>query len=134
LNPELEEKLEGATIDYIDGGAFGGTFEVRRESEASVPQGRLNFGDPTVKKIHELLKSEINPAIAMHGGFAELVDVKDNVVYLRLAGGCQGCGMAAVTLRNGIELRIKEECPEIVGIVDSTDHAGGTNPYFQAAR
>ena len=71
--------------------------------------------------------------IAAHGGYAELVAVEAPVAYLRMGGGCQGCGMAHVTLKRGIEARIREAVPEVTGVVDSTDHAGGANPYFRAA-
>ena len=77
---------------------------------------------------------QINPQIAAHGGFAELVAVDGSIAYLRMGGGCQGCGMAAVTLSQGIEVAILDTVPEITEVVDVTDHAGGTNPYYQAAK
>jgi Fe/S biogenesis protein NfuA len=81
-------------------------------------------------KVQELIDSTINPAVAGHGGFVQLVEVKDNKVYLQMGGGCQGCGAADVTLKAGIERLIKEEMPEIEEVLDSTDHASGTNPYY----
>ena len=78
--------------------------------------------------------SQINPSIASHGGYAELVAVEEDVAYLRLSGGCQGCGMASVTLSQGIEVVIKESVPEITRVVDVTDHASGANPYFESAK
>ena len=81
-------------------------------------------------KVQELIDSTINPAVAGHGGFVQLVDVKDNRVYIQMGGGCQGCGAADVTLKAGIERLIKEELPEIEEVLDSTDHASGTNPYY----
>ena len=77
---------------------------------------------------------QINPQIAAHGGFAELVAVEGSIAYLRMGGGCQGCGMAAVTLSQGIEVAILDSVPEITEVVDVTDHAGGTNPYYEAAK
>jgi Thioredoxin-like proteins and domains len=132
-----EAKLEGATIDYIDGGILRGVFEVtlkRPEAEGAADHragSHLDFSNPQIKKISELLEQEINPAIASHGGTAELVDVKDNYVYLRMGGGCQGCASSAATLKAGIEMRIKEEVPEIIAVIDQTDHAAGENPYFK---
>jgi Fe/S biogenesis protein NfuA len=82
------------------------------------------------EKVQELLDTSINPAVAGHGGYIELLDVKDNTVYLRMTGGCQGCGAADVTLKAGIERLLKEEIPEIQEILDTTDHAAGTNPYY----
>ena len=81
-------------------------------------------------KVQQLFDTEINPAVGTHGGFVDLVDVKRNVVYLRMGGGCQGCGMADVTLRQGIERAIRNLVPEVGEILDVTDHAGGKNPYY----
>ena len=85
------------------------------------------------EKIQELIDTKINPGVAGHGGHVQLLDVKDNVVYLKLGGGCQGCGMVDVTLKQGIEKMIKAVVPEIREVVDTTDHKGGTNPYYQAS-
>ena len=81
-------------------------------------------------KVQQLLDESINPAVANHGGYVQLIDVKDNVVYIQMGGGCQGCGMADVTLKAGIERMIKEEIPEVVEVLDTTDHASGNNPYY----
>jgi len=85
------------------------------------------------ERVRTVLERQINPAVASHGGRAELVEVSESgVVSLRLSGGCQGCGMAAQTLRNGIEVALRDNIPEITEIVDVTDHAAGENPYVQA--
>ena len=81
-----------------------------------------------------MLEEQINPAIASHGGRADLVAVEDWIAYLRLSGGCQGCGMASVTLSQGIEVAILDAIPEITEVVDVTDHASGDNPYYEAAK
>ena len=81
-------------------------------------------------KVQELLDSTINPAVAGHGGYVQLIDVRDNKVYLQLGGGCQGCGAADITLKAGIERLLKEELPEIEEVLDTTDHDAGTNPYY----
>jgi Fe-S cluster biogenesis protein NfuA len=86
------------------------------------------------KKVQRLLEREINPALGMHGGWVELIDVKRNSVYLRLGGGCQGCGAADMTLKQGIEKSIRESIPEVGEILDTTDHAAGRNPYYQPRR
>jgi Fe-S cluster biogenesis protein NfuA len=83
------------------------------------------------KKVQNLLEREINPALGMHGGWVELIDVRKNAVYLRLGGGCQGCGSANMTLKMGIEKAIREQIPEVGEILDTTDHAAGRNPYYQ---
>jgi Fe/S biogenesis protein NfuA len=81
-------------------------------------------------RVQELIDSMINPAVAGHGGFVELVDVQDNRVYLLMGGGCQGCGAADITLKQGIERLIKEEIPEVAEVLDATDHSAGSNPYY----
>jgi Fe/S biogenesis protein NfuA len=81
-------------------------------------------------RVQELIDTMINPAVAGHGGFVELIDVQDNRVYLQMGGGCQGCGAADVTLKSGIERLIKEELPEVAEVLDTTDHGAGTNPYY----
>jgi Fe/S biogenesis protein NfuA len=81
-------------------------------------------------RVQELIDSMINPAVAGHGGFVELIDVQDNRVYLQMGGGCQGCGAADITLKSGIERLIKEEIPEVTEVLDTTDHAAGHNPYY----
>lgn len=85
-------------------------------------------------RVQYLLDTAINPAVAGHGGMVSLVDVKDNTVYLQMGGGCQGCGAADVTLRQGVERMIREEVPEVLEIIDLTDHAAGQNPYYAASK
>ncbi len=84
-------------------------------------------------QIQHLLDTQINPAVANHGGSISLIDVQENTVYIRMEGGCQGCGMASATLKLGVESTIREAIPEVGEILDITDHAGGRNPYFAAA-
>ena len=89
---------------------------------------------PEGKLIQALLDERVNPAVASHGGHISLVDVQDDTVYIRLEGGCQGCGMADVTLKQGIETEIKQAVPNITAVLDVTDHAGGSNPYYQPGK
>ncbi len=96
------------------------------------PPGDLT--GPIAEKVTQLLESQINPSIASHGGTARLVAEEEGVVYLELGGGCQGCGMASVTLKQGIERLLREAVPEIVEVVDVTDHRGGTNPYYAPSK
>ena len=98
----------------------------------SAPAGDLS--GPLAEQIAQVLDQQVNPAIAAHGGHASLVSEEDGVVYLQLGGGCQGCGMAAVTLRQGIEQILRDAIPAIVEIVDVTDHQGGDNPYYAASK
>ena len=92
------------------------------------------MSDELRSKVQELIDTMINPAIAGHGGFVDLIDVQDNRVYLQMGGGCQGCGAADVTLKSGIERLIKDELPEVVEVLDTTDHASGTNPYYTSGK
>ena len=85
---------------------------------------------PEALAIRDLLKTQINPSVAEHGGHIALIDVQPDTVYIRLEGGCQGCGMADVTLKNGIETAIKQTVPTISAVLDVTDHDGGNNPYY----
>ena len=85
-------------------------------------------------KVQTIFETEINPAVAQHGGHIDLLDVKDSKVYIRLGGGCQGCGMADVTLRQGIEASIRREIPEVDEILDTTDHASGANPFYAPSK
>ena len=89
---------------------------------------------PTGKAVREVLDSRINPAVAGHGGHISLIDVRPPRVYLRLEGGCQGCGMADVTLKQGVEAEIMRAAPEINEILDVTEHAAGSNPYYQPGK
>ena len=91
---------------------------------------------PEVQKevIQNLLDFEVNPSVAAHGGFFTLLDVADNNVYVELGGGCQGCGMADVTLRQGVEKRMREVFPDMVELIDNTEHADGTNPYYSPGK
>ncbi|MBF8279245.1 MAG: uncharacterized protein HW385_677 [candidate division NC10 bacterium] len=93
------------------------------------------MGDLDLKeRVQHLLDTSINPGVAGHGGFVRLMDVQDNVVYVQMGGGCQGCGMADVTLKAGIESLIKEEIPEVTEVLDTTDHAAGRNPYYTPSK
>ncbi len=90
--------------------------------------------DALYDRVAMIFDTRINPMVASHGGRVDLIDVQDGVVLLRLMGGCQGCGMASVTLRNGIEATLRQLTPEVRAIVDVTDHAAGVNPYYASAK
>ncbi len=99
--------------------------------------GGMPVGDLTgdvAQRVLQVLERQINPSIASHGGHAELAGIEGATAYLRLGGGCQGCGMATVTLSQGIEVAITQAVSEIDRVVDVTDHASGTNPYFEQAK
>ncbi len=98
----------------------------------AAPKGSLD--GPLADQVAQVLAEAVNPAIASHGGRAELVSVDGTIAYLKLGGGCQGCGMAQVTLKQGIERILRESIPELTDIVDVTDHASGTDPYYQRSK
>jgi Fe-S cluster biogenesis protein NfuA len=108
------------------------------KSEAAAGGGGGGGGgtddDTLYERVAHLFDEQVNPMVARHGGRVELIDVQDAVVMLRMMGGCQGCGMADVTLRQGIEAMLQQYVPAVKGVVDITDHTSGTNPYFAAAK
>lgn len=125
------KNLDGAIIAVVDGGLA--IDNPNSPSPAIDIAGGAALDGPVAQRVEALLQQNINPAIASHGGWAELAGVDGSVAYLKLGGGCQGCGMAQVTLRQGIERTILENVPEITSVVDVTDHASGENPYYEAS-
>jgi Fe/S biogenesis protein NfuA len=105
-----------------------------RTPSTAPPAPPGNLETDVARRVIAVLERDVNPNIAAHGGHAELVGIEGATAYLRLGGGCQGCGMASVTLSQGIEVAITEAVPEINAIVDITDHASGNNPYFEPAK
>jgi Fe/S biogenesis protein NfuA len=135
ITADSVDKVRGATLDFVGSGMVmqnPNRPSVSPAVGASRPQADLS--GPVAQRVSQVLEEQINPAIAAHGGMAELVAVEDSIAYLRLGGGCQGCGMAAVTLGQGIEVAILDSVPEITEVVDVTDHASGDNPYFESAK
>ena len=101
---------------------------VIHDEDQPLPRPGLETKDG--KMIESILEQSINPKIASHGGRISLVDVQDDTVYIRMEGGCQGCGMADVTLKQGVVTEIQAKVPAIKHVLDMTDHAGGSNPYY----
>jgi Fe/S biogenesis protein NfuA len=134
------DKVRGATLDVAGDPVEGGLVLDNPNSPspvvgtAATARPSADLSGDVAQRLVQVLDSQINPSIASHGGHAELVAVEEGTAYLRLSGGCQGCGMASVTLTQGIEVVIKESIPEITNVVDVTDHASGTNPYFESAK
>jgi Fe/S biogenesis protein NfuA len=125
VDPDSQTHVEEATVDYVEG-LMGAGFKIERPR--SLPDG---VDGDLVTRVQTVLDERINPSVAGHGGRVSLIDLRDKTVFLKLEGGCQGCGMADVTLKQGIEVMIKESVPEIEAIYDVTDHADGKNPYYQ---
>jgi Fe/S biogenesis protein NfuA len=151
------EKLRGATIDWSEDPSHTG-FVVLNPNKpprapvflptlpmspgarpavsgpASAITPGIGLDSDVARHVIAVLDQDVNPSIASHGGHAELAGIEGTTAYLRLGGGCVGCGMATVTLSQGIEVAITQAVPEIKDVVDVTDHASGTNPYFEQAK
>ena len=127
VDPESAILLEGATVDWVET-IQGSGFKV--ENPNIKPIGEATPAGPLADRVKHVIEYQINPSIAGHGGAVTLVDVRDDVIYLQMQGGCQGCGMAAVTLAQGIKRILLETLPEIRDIVDVTNHDAGANPYY----
>ena len=125
VDPHSAERLENATVDFIERNGASG-FEVRTETskEPVFASGSLS------ERVAKVIAEQVNPAIASHGGHIALLEVRDNIAYVEMSGGCQGCGMARVTLNQGVERMIQRAVPEIMGVKDVTDHESGANPYY----
>lgn len=123
------DDLRGSVLDISAGGLVLRNPNVPR-SPMLGGDGELHLEGTVEERVQQLLEGSINPAIAAHGGVARLVSVDGSTANLELGGGCQGCGLAAVTLRQGIEAAILHHIPEIEEVVDVTDHTSGVNPYY----
>lgn len=130
---ESVDRLQGAQLDLPAG---GGTGLVMRNPNRPNPMAGIDIeltGD-IPERINTLLEKVINPSLAQHGGFAELRAWDEPRAYILMGGGCQGCAVSSITLKSGIERALKDQIPEILEVVDVTDHASGTNPYYEASK
>jgi len=121
-------RLEGARVDFVEGVNEAG-FEItpRAQSQAArKPTGAI------AEKVQDVLDHQVNPSVASHGGQILLVGVEGTEIYMEMTGGCKGCAMSRMTLRQGVEKMIRQAVPEITAIHDVTDHESGENPYFTA--
>jgi Fe/S biogenesis protein NfuA len=131
------DKLPGATLDLSKNLLNPGWVVDNPNSPSPAVGTAINPEELTgtvEERVAQVIDRVVNPAIAMHGGSASLVGVEDDTVYVQLSGGCQGCGLATVTLTQGIEVSLRDAVPEIERVVDVTDHAAGDNPYYQPAK
>lgn len=123
--------LKGATLDVPSREGQGGL--VLRNPNRPDPlgmDGDIELTGTIEDKVRILLEAHVNPALASHGGVAELVKVEDTRVFISMGGGCQGCAVSALTLREGIEKAIRQQIPEVTEVVDTTDHGAGENPFY----
>jgi Fe-S cluster biogenesis protein NfuA len=112
-------------VDFVETGGGGG-LQINNPNPV--------WREPLALRVQEIIDTQINPGVGTHGGWVELLGVRDNKAFIRLGGGCQGCGMADVTLKQGIETMIFAGAPEITQVIDETDHAAGENPYYRPAK
>jgi Fe/S biogenesis protein NfuA len=127
---ESIDALRGATLDLPTAGGQAGLVLRNPNRPDPLSGAHLELTGTVDERIRQLLDEQINPALAMHGGFAGLDRVEGEVAYVTMGGGCQGCAVSAMTLREGISRSIREAVPEITEVVDTTDHSLGENPYY----
>jgi Fe/S biogenesis protein NfuA len=128
LDPGSAEQLDGARVDFVQRVNEAG-FEITppvATRAVEPPRGAI------ADKVQAVLDQQVNPGIAAHGGQIVLLDVKDTEVFMEMTGGCQGCAMSRMTLRQGVERMIRQAVPEVTAIHDVTDHAAGESPYYTA--
>jgi Fe/S biogenesis protein NfuA len=131
LEPESAKLLEGASIDWIETLNESG-FKVHNPN--ITPIGSLPLEGPLAERVQQVIDQYVNPGVAQHGGAVTLVEVREETAFVRMTGGCQGCGLASVTLSQGVERIITQQVPEITSVQDVTNHAAGQNPYFASSK
>lgn len=121
IDAESAENMKGSTVDFKQD-TFRSGFMIDNPNPV--------WKDPVAQSIQDLLDSKINPSVGAHGGFVSLLNYEDGTAFIAFGGGCQGCGMVDVTLKQGVEVMIREGIPEVSNVVDTTDHTSGENPYY----
>jgi Fe/S biogenesis protein NfuA len=119
--------LEDAKVDYAED-RMGGQLTIRAPN-SRMP--RIGDDSPLEDKINYVLYNEVNPGLAAHGGQVSLEDIVDNVAVLQFGGGCQGCGMVDVTLKEGVEKTLMSRIPELAGVRDVTDHSDTSHAFYK---
>ena len=125
LDPDTAAALEGATLDFEEDG-----FSIIPPAGKSLFPKTKDWGDVTADAVQAVVDQQLNPGLASHNGWVKLLDVKDDTAYIEMGGGCRGCMHSYMTLKDSIERMILENVPAITKVIDTTDHAGGTNPYY----
>ncbi len=126
-------RLEDAVVDFVERVNESG-FEVRLDGgtpSPPAPHPDATPQGPIADRVRVVLDTQVNPAIAAHGGMISLVDVQDTEVFVEMSGGCQGCALSRMTLRQGVERMLRQAVPELTAVHDVTDHASGISPFFQ---
>jgi Fe/S biogenesis protein NfuA len=123
VDAESAEFLEGTTVDFVSEVTGTGFMFAN-------PQAEVNWDDPLAQRVQKVIDERIAPSLAGHGGWVELLAVDGDAAVIQFGGGCQGCGMSQVTLKESIETAILQEVPEIKRVLDDTDHESGSSPYY----
>lgn len=129
---ESVDKLRGSTLDHVEPTGLV-LRNPNRPRPQLVPDEELVLEGSVEARLRQLLDGQVNPMLASHGGFAALDRIEGDTAYLLMGGGCQGCGLAELTLTEGIKAVIEDAIPEISRVEDVTDHAAGTNPFYEAS-
>ena len=132
--PDFRLYVEGERVEDLQGTAIHYEFKGPNVSGLEFDNPNPVWRDPLALQIQRIFDEQINPQIAAHGGYVQLLDVQGNRAYIEMGGGCQGCGMANVTLKQGVEVAVREQLPEIEELVDVTDHNSGDNPYYKPSK
>ncbi len=122
IDRKSAERTEGATLNYVED-LYATGFRLHNPNKPGLTG--------LAGRVQEAIDRDVNPMVAQHGGKIVLLDVEDGRVKIEFGGGCQGCGMVDVTLKQGVETMLREAVPEITEIVDATDHGAGETPYYQ---
>lgn len=130
IKADSVDKVRGATLDFTGAGMVMQNPNRPTPAATAPPIATGDLQGDVAQRVIQVLEQQINPAIAAHGGRAELNGVEGSIAYITMSGGCQGCAMSQATLRQGIETAILDAVPEITEVADATDHAVGANPYY----
>jgi Fe/S biogenesis protein NfuA len=133
FEPDVAAKVQGSKVDF-DADRYSAGFNIEYPPAHFGPpaDARRDWTDPLGIQVQQVIDEYINPGIAGHGGWVVLREVREQSIYVEMGGGCQGCGLSAVTLRQGIERAIREAVPAVQEIIDITEHGEGENPYYSA--
>ena len=121
IDPGTVPDITGSTLDYK---------EDEHQRGFLIENPNPVWKDSTAQAVQDLLDAKINPGLASHGGFVALLDYKDDTAFIAFGGGCQGCGQVDVTLKDGVEVSIREALPQVKQVIDTTNHDSGQNPYY----
>ncbi len=136
ISADSLQAFEGAGIDYDErryAGGFNVEYPAKAYGMADHTAATPEWSEPLAIAVQAVIDEKINPGLAAHNGYVRLLAIEEQQAVVEMGGGCQGCGISEVTLRQGIEVMIKEAVPGINAVIDSTDHTAGQNPYYAAA-